>query len=432
MLDSIRLFQYINSITKILFCGLLTILALSACLSSNAKTKRDYIPQAKLIASFNLLGAHSSLNNTGIVSIDGKIWTWGWRRKGQTGNNTIKDISDPPTMVTNLPQIIDIAGGVSSILTLDINGIVWGWGEQYFNEAGCYSGNMSSGYEYENAYVPCKVISNIKQLSTAEGFSIALDKNGDVWTWGDSRFGQLGRRVAVSGEPDPIPSRINFREKVRLIGNHQQGGFAITESNKVWVWGGNYDGVMGIAGVKYYIEPIRFYALESIANNITYIGGGWGWATALLDDGSVVGWGNTASLGKGIMYNTSPTEKIEYRNTKFTVIPEKININAKIDKLYARYRGIVALSSKGEIFTWGLTSPHAQYPQYIYGTVPTKQNTIGNHIVDIAVGREYIYYINEVGDLFGVGNNSHYQITTEGSKLVYWPGVQIHYQEFTP
>ncbi len=396
-----------------------------------AEIKRDYIPQAKLMSSFNIIGAHSSLTNTGIIAVNGKIWVWGWRRKGQTGNNTVEDISSPPTMVENLPQIVDIGGAVSSMLVLDVNGTVWGWGEQYFNEAGCYSGNMSSGYQNENAYIPCKVISNIKQIITADGFSIALDKNGDVWTWGDSRFGQLGRSVSISGDPDPIPTRVDFSgEKVRLIGNHQQGGFAITQSNKVWVWGGNYDGVMGFPGVRYHIKPIRFNALESIAKDITYIGGGWGWATALLNDGSVVGWGNTASLGKGVLYNTSPSEKIEYRNTEFIITPEKINIGAKIEKLYARYRGVVALSSKGELFTWGLTSPHMNYPQHIYGVRPTKQETIGKHIVDIAVGREYIYYINEYGDLFGVGNNSHYQIVPINSKFIYWPGSQIYYQQF--
>ena len=39
---------------------------------------------------------------------------------------------------------------------------------------------------------PEEIIGSITDVSTGDIFAAAVDKNGDLWTWGDNRDGQLG------------------------------------------------------------------------------------------------------------------------------------------------------------------------------------------------------------------------------------------------
>ena len=77
-------------------------------------------------------------------------------------------------------------------------------------------------------------MNNIVAVSTASFHTLAIDKNGDLWTWGDNRAGALGDGTTVSRH---LPKKI--MENVVAIDTSQYHSIALTADGVLWAWGYN-------------------------------------------------------------------------------------------------------------------------------------------------------------------------------------------------
>ncbi len=357
------------------------------------------------------------LLTTGALVKDGNVWVWGFRGSSQQGNGTRVVASNAkPAKVESLQNVKSFAGGAYHLIALDETGNVYGWGQSGYGETGCDP--------TEAIYVstPCKVLENATQIAAGEYFSVALDSNGQVWTWGHNLYGQLGDGGRQNSRT-PIAVNLNG-ETARLIGGAYEGAWAVTNEGHVYAWGDNEAWGLGIPGTIYGVQqiirtPTRVPNLEQYADQMVYIAGGNGWGEALLDDGRVIGWGLTASLGQ----STFRTDLL----TK-----EPIVIMDNVEQLYARFVGSIALTKettdaegrtvKGRIYTWGQTGGSA-FPE-IYGPAPSLRNTYNDTILSIGGGKEHVFYETENGDMFGVGYNDLYKIDLNNCCGIIntWPG----------
>ena len=82
-----------------------------------------------------------------------------------------------------------IGAGSSHNVVIRRDGTVWAWGSNG-------NGQLGNG-QWTGSSVPVQVtgLSNIVALSVApdDSFTLALDANGKVWSWGANGSGQLGR-----------------------------------------------------------------------------------------------------------------------------------------------------------------------------------------------------------------------------------------------
>ncbi|MDR2173249.1 MAG: hypothetical protein LBE32_03460 [Burkholderiales bacterium] len=356
--------------------------------------------------------AQGSLITTGTsINENGEVFVWGFRGSGQQGNGkTSVSSAAKPEKVNTLSNVVSLVGGAYHLLALDQDGNVSGWGQSGYGETGC---KPNSGIY---THTPCIALSNATQIATGEYFSVALDKNGKVWTWGHNLYGQLGND---NNKNSQTPVNVNLNgEKARLIGGAYEGAFAVTEEGHVWAWGDNEASGLGIQGTKYGVQqiirtPTLVANLTPYASRITYIAGGNGWGEALLDDGTVIGWGLHAALGQG----TTATSVSS---------PVPVEILRNVKQLYARYVGSVALTEDGKVFTWGQTGGSAF--KMIYGEKPTLRPTVGA-VKEIGGGKEHVFYKTEDGALYGVGYNDLYKLNTDKccAPNIDWPGVSIGY-----
>lgn len=144
---------------------------------------------------------------------DGTVWTWGYNEYGQLGSNTNNTMGTrlptaTPTQVIFpgglTPHIEEISAGLMHVLARVDDGTVWGWG---FNERGQLGNNPVTGdiNNSPNTGVPVRAlkdgvpISGVTKIQTFGDSSFATLTNGELWGWGDNRFGQLGVSTA-SGE----------------------------------------------------------------------------------------------------------------------------------------------------------------------------------------------------------------------------------------
>lgn len=354
--------------------------------------------------------SETTLITTGAALYEGDVYVWGFRGSSQQGNGTkVVASKSAPAKVNSLSNIIALTGGAYHLLALDDKGNVYGWGQSGHGETGCVP--------TQDIYVstPARVLGNIIQIAAGEYFSIALGDNGQVWTWGHNLYGQLGNG-AIKNSQTPVAVNLNG-EKARLIGAAYEGAFAVTEQGHVWAWGDNEASGLGFQGFNYGVqeiirEPTRVTNLDIYADQISYIAGGNGWGEALLNDGTVIGWGMWASLGLGI------------RETNITS-PEPIVILRNVKQLFARYVGSFALTYDGLIYTWGQAGGSA-FPM-IYGDAPSLRNRFYGEVEAIGGGKEHLFYRTTDGKLYGVGFNDLYKLDKSklGSTSIDWPGKEI-------
>ncbi|GHT95634.1 hypothetical protein FACS1894116_11460 [Betaproteobacteria bacterium] len=354
-----------------------------------------------------------TLLTTGATAVDGDVYVWGFRGSSQQGNGVmVVSSSAAPAKVKSLSNIVALTGGAYHLIALDANGDVYGWGQSGYGETGCKP--------TQGIYVstPCKVLSNATQIAAGEYFSVALGADGQVWTWGHNLYGQLGTGVHGTRYNTLVPQAVNLNgEKARLIGGAYESAFAVTAEGHVWAWGDNEASGLGFKGSNYGVQriehtPTHVTLLDAYADRITYIAGGNGWGEALLDDGTVIGWGLHAALGQG----TTRTN---------LSAPEPVTVLTGVSQLYARYVGSVALTRDGQIYTWGQTGGSA-FPM-VYGASPTLRSNVHGPVIEVGGGKEHIFYKTEDGNTYGIGYNDLYKLDQSRccAPIIDWPGKQV-------
>jgi len=354
------------------------------------------------------------LDKTGVrLTASGNVDVWGYRDYGLQGNGT-KNVNakDYPGRVFALQNIREVSGGTYHLLALDQNGTVWGWGKNSYGQAGCSTGSYAA--------IPCNVnfsanMGPVTQIAAGEYTSYALTAAGQVFAWGYNTYGQLGRgsnKPSYSALPLPI---YLFGEQAKMIGAAYQGGYAITTDNHVWAWGNNkYSGMALPKSQSTAYLPTRALYLEQYADRIVYISGGDGWGEALLNDGTVIGWGKYAALGRNLTsgYSDMPQE-----------------IATEVRELHAGYNTSIAVKQDGTIITWGYGSDstiHSKAPTMrVLYAAPAANNAVGEKAA-IGGGKNHFFYEDTAGNLYGVGKNEYYKLDqSKSSGTVMWPGREI-------
>jgi alpha-tubulin suppressor-like RCC1 family protein len=152
-----------------------------------------------------IINVSRGYKHTLAVDKNNEVWSWGWNNYGQLAAEEPKDYCYPQK-VEALNDIIAVEGGHWHSLALTKEGDVWSWGHNFYGELG--NGNR------EHSEIPQKV-KGIKQpiiqIASVGYFSLGLDENGRVWSWGDNNYGQLG---------DGTTKLATTAKQVKGIGNY--------------------------------------------------------------------------------------------------------------------------------------------------------------------------------------------------------------------
>ncbi|WP_186374757.1 RCC1 domain-containing protein [Yersinia similis] len=427
----------------------------------------------------------TGLVDTGVgIDSNGKLWVWGYRDHGLQGNgaNGISGNADtakpamvviPPGQSNSTLRISKIAGGIYHLIALDENGDVWSWGQDLYGEAGS---TVCNGSKVLYNPTPCKVLSGVVDIASGEYTTLMQKADGTLWFLGECRYNQCGNNRYATTAPEAdltrtIPTQIVLgNEKVTLIGAAYEGNFAVTVngSNEYSVWGFGDNEGCGLGFTQYVHSgtgpiatrndvrggqskchygyqdyrglsalPRKISGLKNYADKIVYIAGGNGWGTALLDDGSVIGWGTHFHLGQN--YPGSQYESAALTNLE---VAPPIVIMQNIKTLQSRYIGNAALTQDNMLYTWG---GHQLYQ--VYGSGVTFRAA---DVKEFAVGKEHMFYTNMDGQTFGVGylgasgdkfllGNFTQYLTHPLNGMIYglgdvytvnWPGIELDFSKY--
>jgi len=247
----------------------------------------------------SIIGKHSFVNVTGGayhslgLKIDGSAWSWGVNyipsllTSGALGNNTTVNISSP-AQVVGVHSFVNITCGYDYSLWLKQDGSVWTCGNNTFGRLGHYTTNLRSS--------PVVVVGSHSFINIASGFYMALGlkQDGSLWSWGQNSSGQLGLATDTNNRSSPVLVAGNH-SFIKIVGG-ALNTFGLKVDGNLWSWGDNTYGQLGAAiNTNLRSSPAIVLGGHSFIN----MASGQNHTLGLKADGTVWSWGYnlTGELG---------------------------------------------------------------------------------------------------------------------------------------
>jgi hypothetical protein len=162
------------------------------------------------------------------------------------------------------PRIIQVTGTDNYTLVLFDNGEVYHSGSGSSGESGDSTNNSYSYFRRVGrsttrgtgvlrttkiVKVGHNSLSGYMNTSQGQHSCFALDNQGRVWVWGWNGFGQLGLGNTTNvNTPTQIPQAWFHNKKIAdmwMAGNTRPFVYALTEDGDLYSWGNNFSGVLG-------------------------------------------------------------------------------------------------------------------------------------------------------------------------------------------
>lgn len=256
-----------------------------------------------------------------------------------------------------------LAAGNSHTASLK-DGKLYAWGRNNFGQVGM--GITTSLSQNDNHPISPLLISqtptDIASIVFNQNHSALLTKSGKVYTWGDDRFGQLGRGAlnrsnCASGNNN---CRLDMAEVAGLsnvvsIASGYRHHLALDADGKVYAFGQNSNGQLGVTNTTTSDVPVQVnFSASSTMGKVIQVAAAANSSYALDDKGQVWAWGQNqyGNLGQGnVCVATAGCQDVN--NTPILV---KFPAGVNITEIAAGKDHVLAMTDQGKVYAWGLNA----------------------------------------------------------------------------
>lgn len=274
-------------------------------------------------------------------------------------------------------KVRDISYG----LAIDTSNNLWSWGSNG-------AGQLGDGTKDSNLHVLTKISFNgtpKKICSSDSNSKYVIDTDGNLWSWGDNTYGQLG----TGGTSNVlIPTKLNLNFKVSEIACSSKSALAIDTEGNLYAWGDNSYNNLGTSN--------KFSTLLASGTKFKYIYTSTDEHVAISADGEIYRWGReaTSNISSSIV-NRIPTKV-------FTN-----NSDIKFVKVLVAGSHLIALDENGHLWVQGkngdgqLGNGTTEFSSSLISILPAKT------FIDIGVESYASYALDSDGNVWSWGNNSN-------------------------
>ena len=325
-------------------------------------------------------------------------YCWGNNTEGQLGTGVTSGKRDEPQAVRMLfgTKFQQISVGRNHTAAIDLTGNIWVWGANF-------DGQLGDGTTQYSPFMKQVVFPEALTFTKVEAgrrHTVALDQNGEVWTWGHNGSGQLGDSTTTDRL---TPVKVQMPEGVTFTDVYAGGGrtMALTASGEYWGWGFNGNGRLGDGTTEDKLIPVKGILPDGVT--LTELSAGNTYTLALDNSGKLWAWGfnSDGQLGNGTTDHSSE------------LVPVDLPSNITVESASAGRRHNLAIATDGSVWAWGNNnfgaigngSFDADETAPVMVQVPS-----GEQFQMISAGLDYSMAISENDEIWGWGFNNDGQI----------------------
>jgi alpha-tubulin suppressor-like RCC1 family protein len=241
------------------------------------------------------------------IKDDGTLWAWGANSYGQLGDGTRNDRAKP-VQVGASDTWQHVAASLYYSMGIQQDGTLWGWGRNNLGQLGL--GSRS------DKYIPTQEPSKSTdwlEIATGYEFSVALKKDGTLWSTGRNNYGQLADGTTTDHYvfTDVTPAGTVWKG----IAAGMYHMLALKDDSTLWGCGRNNYGQVGEGTASATLLVLTQEA--SGDSDWQALAAGENHSLALKSDGRLFGWGYNGNYQAGDGTRTShntPTQEATAAN----------------------------------------------------------------------------------------------------------------------
>ena len=199
------------------------------------------------------------------ITKDDTVYGFGSNNSGCLGFNHNERIAEP-TLIPELcsKNISCVYRGQSHMIARNHNNEIYCWGHNTCGQLGIGIHKQFMIYSAKlNDYLTQK---SIVEISCGSNHSLGLTSSGEVYAWGDNDHGQIGCGSTNKFHSKAVKLSFFNNNRVKSICCGSNHSVAITSQGKIFAWGDNGYGQLGIGSIDDLVNVPREVDLTSLAH----------------------------------------------------------------------------------------------------------------------------------------------------------------------
>jgi alpha-tubulin suppressor-like RCC1 family protein len=370
-------------------------------------------------AATSLLVAALWLPSLAAASAAGDVFAFGSNGSGELGS-TGGGIKTTPALVSLPGQtgpVIQVSSGSAHSLVLTASGQLYAFGDDTFGQLGDGDSSGSTDPHPDPTLVTLPGATGpVTDVAAGSYHSLAVTSTGQLYGFGDNAFGQLGNTTNDNTHtPNPTPALISLpsgSDHVTRVAAGDSDSYALTSSGQLYTFGDNVYGQLGRTATGGANPAAAQLSLPSGSGPVTQVAAGAYHGLVLTAGGQIYGFGNNhwGDLGNDTNVGTDTP------NPTPTLVSLPVASGLVAQVAAGAYHSLV-VTADGQLYAFGdnydgeLGNSVGNTSSQVTPT-PTLVTLPGANggVVDVA-GLEYgTQAITATGQLYAFGNNQTGQL----------------------
>ncbi|XP_028645043.1 E3 ubiquitin-protein ligase HERC2, partial [Grammomys surdaster] len=246
------------------------------------------------LASRNIvkIAAHSDGHHYLALAATGEVYSWGCGDGGRLGHGDTVPLEEPKVISAFSGKqagkhVVHIACGSTYSAAITAEGELYTWGRGNY-------GRLGHGSSEDEA-IPMLVagLKGLKVIDVACGSgdaqTLAVTENGQVWSWGDGDYGKLGRGGSDGCKTPKLIEKLQDLDVIKVRCG-SQFSIALTKDGQVYSWGKGDNQRLGHGTEEHVRYPKLLEGLQG--KKVIDVAAGSTHCLALTEDSEVHSWGS--------------------------------------------------------------------------------------------------------------------------------------------
>lgn len=366
-----------------------------------------------------IVSLEAGLHHSILLTSVGRVFTWGDNEFGQLGNETL-EANLIPSDITSFfaldedEKIIDVSIGALHTAALSSNHRIFIWGYNGYSQLGDGTfGPLSNKTKPKDITDEFQLNDGeyIESIELGTFHSSALTSDGRLFLWGDNQSGQIGNGTSTKQVfPLDVTSSLNLLadETISSVELANLNSGVLTTDHRLFIWGDNTNGQIGNNTNDDSSLPVDVTPYFEFKNNeyIEDFSLGTVHAGALSSQGNIFTWGYMDTSQTKDTFN-APRSIMDSINLDNNEIITNISLGGS----HAAF-----VTSENNLYTWGInlygelgnnTTQSIYSPSLINSFIPLNEEDSINWI-SLGIGNTFL--TTTEGKIFSWGYNNHGQL----------------------